>query len=182
MFAADFADDVHNFGDIGVGAALIDDGERGVEAFGEGAGALDTAGIGRNDGEFLFRKTAFEVFNHDGGGEEVIDGDVEEALNLGGVEIDREDAIGAGSFEHAGDQFCGDGHAGTVFAVLAGVAVIRQHGGNAFGAGALEGVEQQEKFHEVLVNGGAGGLDDEDVSATDVFLDLEVGFAVGKNA
>src|SRR6516225_10603775 len=49
--ALDVADKVHDFGDVEIDAALIDDGERRIEFFGEGAGALHAAGIGRNHGE-----------------------------------------------------------------------------------------------------------------------------------
>ena len=46
--AADVTDDVHLGDLVGGGAALVDDGEGGIQALGEGAGTLDAAGIGRH--------------------------------------------------------------------------------------------------------------------------------------
>ncbi len=48
---AHIADQVHDFADVDIDAALIDDGQRRVEAFGEETGALDAARVGRNDGQ-----------------------------------------------------------------------------------------------------------------------------------
>ena len=75
-------------------------------------------------------------------------------------------------------SFAGDGDAGTVFAVLARVAVVGNDGGDAACGGAAERVLHDEQLHEVLVGGIAGGLDEEDVGAADVFEQLEVDFAV----
>ena len=110
----------------------------------------------------------------------MVDGDIEEALNRGGVQIESEDAIGPGAFNETGHQFGRDGNAGFIFAILPGIAVIGQDGGDAIGRSALEGVDHQEEFHDVGIDGAAGGLDDEDVGAADVFFDLEVNLTVGE--
>src|SRR4051794_11083494 len=98
----------------------------------------------------------------------MVDGDVEEALNLRGVEVDEEGAIGAGSGEQIGDELGADGDAGTILAVLPGVSVIRNDNGDAGGGSALEGVDDDEELDEVLVDGVAGWLYDEDVDAADI--------------
>ncbi len=67
-----------------------------------------------------------------------------------------------------------------VLAVLAGVAVVGQHGGDAGGAGPLEAVQHDQQFHQVLVDRRAGRLDDEDVAAAHVLLDADRDFAVGE--
>ena len=63
------ADDVHDLGLIGADAALVDDGQRRAEALGVRAGALDAAGVGRDDRQILeaehdsgpsFRPLSFE--------------------------------------------------------------------------------------------------------------------------
>ena len=36
----------------------------------------------------------------------------------------------------------------------------------------------QNDFHEVIVGGSAGGLDDKDILAANVFIDFDSGFAV----
>jgi len=49
----DFADDVHHLRDVGLGTALVDDGEVAVEPLGKRAGAHDAADVGRDDHEVL---------------------------------------------------------------------------------------------------------------------------------
>src|SRR5690242_1607723 len=153
MLAGDVADDVQHLGHVHVCAAFIDDGQGGVHALGEGAGAFDAAGVGADDDE-VFAGEVIEGFDEDGGGEEVVDRDVEEALNGGGVEVEGEDAVNAGGFEQAGDEFGGDGDARAVFAILAGIAVVGQNGGDAVGRGAFEGVGHEEDLKEVFFDRG----------------------------
>ncbi len=121
------------------------------------------------------------MLEQDRRGAQVIDGDVEKALDLSGVEIDGQDAIGTRGGDEVGHQLGGDGGAALVFAVLAGVAEVRDHRGDALGAGAFETVDVDQQLHEVGVDRVVGGLDDEAVSAAHVFLDLDQQFAVGKN-
>ena len=45
----DVADEVHHLRDVGAVAALVDDGQVALEPLGERAGALDAAGVGRDD-------------------------------------------------------------------------------------------------------------------------------------
>ena len=47
---------------------------------------------------------------------------------------------------------------------------------------ALQRIDHDQQFHQVLVGRGAGGLDDEDVAGADVLLDLDVDLAVGETA
>jgi hypothetical protein len=112
----------------------------------------------------------------------VIDGDIEEAGDLLGVEVHGEDAIDAGGGEEIGDELCGDRDAGLVLAVLAGVAEEGDDGGDAVRAGPAGGVHHDEKLHEVLIGGWAGGLDDEYVAAADVLVDADEGLAIGEGA
>ncbi len=43
------------------------------------------------------------------------------------MQINKEGAIGAGGSQKIGDELGADGYAGTVFAILAGVTVVRHH-------------------------------------------------------
>lgn len=113
---------------------------------------------------------------------QVIDRDVEEPLNLGRVQVEREDAVGPGAGDEVGDQLRRDGHAALVLAVLAGVPVVRHHRGDPGRAGALERVQHDEKFHRVLIHGRARRLHDEDIAAADVFVDADHRLAVGEGA
>src|ERR1700677_129205 len=98
------------------------------------------------------------------------------------MEVEGVDKVDACVDQEIGERLGGDGDAGLVFAELAGVAEKRDDGGDAGGAGAAGGVDQDEELHEVLVRGGAGGLDDEDVAAADVLVDFHEGLAIGEGA
>ena len=71
------------------------------------------------------RSALREVVDHDRRREEVVDGDVEEALDLPGVEVEREDALRARGGDQVGHELGRDRHARLHLAVLAGVAVVR---------------------------------------------------------
>ncbi len=68
----------------------------------------------------------------------VIDRHVEETLNLGSVQIHREHSIGTGTRDDIRSQLGGDRYATGIFAVLASVAKVRNHGGRAKGAARLK--------------------------------------------
>ena len=92
---AHLADDVEHLGPVVVAvAALLDDGQRRVEELGEGAGALGEAQVRDHDQvlELLLEEVVAEQV--DGG--QLVDGDVEEALDLALVEVHGEQPVGAG--------------------------------------------------------------------------------------
>ena len=104
--------------------------------------------------------------------------DVEESLDLRRVQVQRQDAVHARLDEHVGDELGRDRDAAFVLAVLPRVAVIGHHGGDAARGGAPRRVHHDEQFHQVLIDGRAGRLYDEDVAAADVFVDFDVDLAV----
>ena len=110
----------------------------------------------------------------------MVDRDVEEALDLLRVQVDRQHAVGSGGGEHVGDQLGGDGNAGLVLAVLPGVAEVGEHGGDAGGARAAGGVDHDEQLHQIVVGTVAGGLDQKRVGAADVLFELDEYLAVGE--
>ena len=71
---------------------------------------------------------------------------------------------------------------GPGFAVLAGVAEIGDDRGDAPGRGAPQRVDADQQLHQVVVGGVAGRLDDEDVLAADVLVDLDEHLHVGEAA
>ena len=113
---------------------------------------------------------------------EMIHGNVEEALDLGGVQVHGQHAVGAGAGDQVGHQLGRDRHAALVLAVLPGVAEVGHHGRDPIGAGPLEALDHDQQFHQVLVDRRAGGLDDEHVAAADVLVDLAGNLAVGEIA
>ena len=97
--------------------------------------------------------------------------DVEEALDLGGVEVHGQHAVRTGLGDEICHQLGRDGVAALGLAVLTGVAEIGNDGGNASGGGAAEGVDHDEQLHQVVVDGLAGGLDHENIAAADGLVD-----------
>jgi hypothetical protein len=110
----------------------------------------------------------------------VIERDVEEALDLAGVEVHRQRAIGAGRGDQVGRQLGGDRRARLGLAVLPGVAEVRDDRDDRPGRRALERVDHDQQLHQRLVRRRARGLDDEAVHAADVLADLDVDLAVGE--
>ena len=84
-------DDVHHFGNVGFRATLIDDGEAAVERLAVRPRPLHTAGIRRDDhGPFARQLLSLQLLLEDRSRKQVVEGDVEEALNLPGVQLDGE--------------------------------------------------------------------------------------------
>ena len=145
----------------------------------EEARPLHAARIRRDDRQIGQIQLA-EVAHQHRAGEEVIDGNIEEALNLGGVQIDKQGAIGACGRQQVGDELGADGYARAVFAILAGVAVVGHHHRDPGRRGPLERIDHHQQLHQVLVHRIAGGLHHENIHAAHVLKQLEVDLAVGK--
>lgn len=179
--ALDIADDVHRLDAGGGDAVFGDDGEVCAEGIGVGAGHFHTADIWRDDGEVRGVWVALaEVADEGRFRVEVVDWDVEETLDLWGVEVHGEDASDPGGGEEIGDEFSGDGDARLVFTVLPGVAEEGNHGGDAAGAGAAGSIDHDQQLHDVVVRRRARRLDDEDVGTANVFVDFNEGLTVWK--
>ena len=116
----------------------------------------------------------------DRGRGQVVEGHVEETLDLPGVQVDADHPVGAGGRQHVGHQLGGDGLAAGGLAVLAGVAVVGADGGDALGRGPLGGVDHDQLLHQRVVHRAAVGLDDEDVAAPDGAVVAAVDLAVGE--
>ncbi len=72
------------------------------------------------------------------------------------------------------------GYARLVLAVLPGIAVIRNHRGDARRRRPAERVDHDQHLHQVLIDRVAGRLHDEHVGAADVLVDLERDLGVGE--
>ena len=121
------ADDVHDLGLVGDLAALIDDGKVHVELHGKLAGAGHAAHVGGDDhyvGVALAELLQI-VIGEEGSAAHVVHGDIEEALDLVGVQVHGKYAVGAGGLDDVRNELCGDGVAALRLAVLTGVAEVR---------------------------------------------------------
>ena len=86
--AFDVADNVHDFALACAFAPFVDDGEGGIDPFGKRTGADHAADVRRHDHDVRRVHVLLDVTGHQGGGEEIVGRDIEEALDLAGVEID----------------------------------------------------------------------------------------------
>src|SRR5690606_25718278 len=111
---------------------------------------------------------------------EIVGRNVEEALDLAGMQVEGEHPVGAGFGDQVGDEFGGDRCARACLAVLSGIAEIGKNRGDAFGGRAPERIDHDQQFHQVVIGRERGRLDDEDILAADVFLDLYENFLVRK--
>ena len=105
---------------------------------------------------------------------------VEKALNLLGVQIHRQNAVGPGSHQQIGHELGRDRHARLILPILSGVAVKWQHRCDAVGAGPFERVHNDEQLHQVMICWRAGRLNHKHILTSDVFLDLGKRFSVGE--
>ena len=177
--ALDFADHVQRL-DLGRAlSALGDDREAGTESLRIGGGHLQTAHIRRHHHRVENRFRA-EIANDDRSRVEVIDRDVEKSCDLLRVEIHRQDAIDASSGEEIRDQLGGDRHAWLILPILPGVSEKWNHRGDPRRAGPPGRVDHDQQLHQILIGRRAGRLNDEDIPAADVFVDLHVGLPIGK--
>ena len=82
---------------------LVDERDVGAEPVGVAASQLAAAGVGRDEHDLSVEHLAQVLLEHGHRGE-VVDGVVEEALDLSGVEVDGHDPVGAGGGDEIGDE------------------------------------------------------------------------------
>ena len=173
-------DDVHDFRYACLGTALVNDRQIGAEALRHRASPGHAANVGRNDHGVVEFVVVQNVARDDRRGIEVIRWNIEKSLDLGGMQIKRDDAVDPGLRDQIGDQLGRNGRAAGGATILPGIAEVRQHGGDAAGRGAAQRIRQDQQFHQIVVGGKAGGLEDEDILATHVFLNLDIDLVVRK--
>ncbi len=174
-------DDVCLHGFFGAGSTFVDDCHFAAESFDMAQRAFDAASVGAGDDKVFAGDVLLEkMLVKNRGCVKVIDGDVEKTLDLGRVEVHRQHAVGACSVDKVGHQFGSDGDAAFVFAVLAGVAKIRDDGRDTFGTGAFATVDHHQQLHQVVVDRRARWLDEVDIAATDILFDLARDFGIRK--
>ena len=178
--AIDFADDVHDLGDIGFRPPLVDDRQVAVEPLCQRPGAHDAADVRRHHQQVAVI-LAHQVRQQDRRGINVIDRDVEEALDLIRMQVHDQDPLDAGFLQHVGHHLGRDRHPRrTRPPVLAGIAVVRYRRRDATGRCALQGIDHQHDFHQVVVGRRTGRLQHEHILAAHVFIDLDNHFAIRK--
>ncbi len=144
------------------------------------AGAHHAADVGRHHHHIAAEPAVLDVAHHGGRAEQIVGGDVEEALDLPGVEIDRQHAVGAGAGDEVRDQLGGYRRTRTRLPVLPGIAEIGDHGGDALRRRAPQRVDHDQQLHQIVVRRIGRRLDDERVAAADVFENFDEDFEIGE--
>ena len=107
------------------------------------ASPLHAARVGRNHDQIGQVELA-EMAHKNGAGEEMIHGDIEEALDLRRMQVTEQSAIGACGGKQIGNELGADGDARAILAVLAGVPVVGHHHRDSGRRGALECVNHYQ--------------------------------------
>src|SRR5262249_29453316 len=144
--AVDVADHIGYFRLARPFAPFVDNGERGIDTLCEPACAHHAADIGRNHHDAAEIEALLDVAHHDGRGEEVVGRNVEEALDLPGVKVERQHPVDAGAGDQVGDELGGDRRARPGFAVLPGIAVVGNDSGDAPRRRAAQRIDDDQQF------------------------------------
>ena len=124
-----------------------------------------------------------DVAEQDWRGIDIVDRDIEEALDLVGMQIDGQYAIDAGRCDHLRHQLGGNRHTrGAWPAILARKAEVRNHGGDTRRRSTPGGIDHDQQFHQVFGGRRAGRLDDKRLATANVLENLDVDFAVAEAA
>jgi hypothetical protein len=95
------------------------------------------------------------------------------------VQVDGEDAVGAGGGYQLGHDLGRDRHAGAARAtILAGVAEVRHDRGDACRRSPAQGVDHHQHLDQMVVDRRAGRLHDEHVAAAHILKNLDLAFAI----
>ena len=159
----------------------MDEGKVAAEMLAVALRHLHPPGVGRHDDHVVAEVLPHVRLEHRRR-HQVVEGRVEEALDLTRVQVDADDPVGAGRREHVRDELGRDRLASGRLAVLARVAVVGAHRCDALGRRPLGGVDHDELLHQRVVHRAGVRLDDEDVAAADGDVVLAVDLAVGELA
>ena len=121
------------------------------------------------------------MITDDFAGIEVINGDAEEALDLGTVEVHRKDTVCSRGFDGVGADAGANGDARFVFFVTFGIAEVGDDCGDLSGTCAFQCVDPEQQFHKVVVDRTMDSLDYEAVAAADIFEDTDEDIAFAEH-
>ena len=150
--ALNVADYVHNFNLICLRAAFIYDSHRAIEFSRNVSRSRNRTYVGRYDHEIVV-DVFLEVFIKDRSADKVIDGNIEEALNLICMEIHGKNSVRTRGSYNVRNEFCGDRISRLCFSVLTSITEIRHNRRYSSRRRSSRRVDHDEKFHEVIVNG-----------------------------
>ncbi len=104
---------------------------------------------------------------------QVIGRDAEETLDLRGMQVHHHHSIGASCMQEIGHQARRDRDPGLVLLVGASIEVVGHDDRDPIRRRVFEGVDSDEHFHNAVADRRGHGLDVEDITAADIFADLD---------
>src|SRR5690606_12266254 len=103
--------------------------------------------------------------------------------DLVGVQVHGQDAVYTGDLQHVRHHFGRNRDARRTGAtILAGITEIGDCCRDATGRGTAQGIDHHHDFHQVVIGGSTCGLQDEDILAAHVLVDLNHHLAIGKSS
>ena len=103
---------------------------------------------------------------------------IEEPLNLAGVKVHRQDPRGSCRRDKICNQFGRNGCPREHFPVLPGIAIIRKDGCDPFRRCPFQGIDQDQKLHQIVIDRRTDRLDHENIHSPDALMDLDIDFTV----
>ena len=144
---------------------------------GEDARTRYTAEI-RGDNDNILKLLRTEVIRNDRRSSQMIDRDIEEALDLTGMEVNRHDTGYTSRGHEIGHQLCGNRLTAARLAILTGIRIVRYDSRDAVCRSALAGICHDEQLHEVIIDRIRRRLDDKDILAADALTDHDLRLTV----
>jgi len=169
---------MHNLGDISFLSAFINDCEGSVQSFAHLSRPLNASCVGGHDDDLAF--DLLQVFKQYRQGQEMVNGDIEKALNLARVKIHGKypgRPCGRDEIRHKPRR---NGSAGHHLSVLPRISVVRYHYRYSVGRGPLQRITMTRQFHKVVAYRRTCRLDHEGVHASDALLYLHLNLAVAE--
>jgi len=111
-----------------------------------------TSCVWTNDNAVLYREMFADPSECAWLGVEIVHGNIEETLNLAGVEIHCNHMVAPGSLKHVGHEFGCDGRARLVLLVLARIWEVRNHGCDPACRCRLACIDHDQELHEGIVD------------------------------
>src|SRR5574342_1146916 len=94
------------------------------------------------------------------------------------MEIESQHSRSSRGRDQVGDEFGADGHPWNNLPILTRITIIRDDRGYALRGGAFESIQHEQELHQVVVPGSRCGLQNKNVCAADIFLDLDLTLTV----
>jgi hypothetical protein len=107
-------------------------------------------------------------------------GNIEKALNLAGMQINRQNTIGPSGRDDIGDQLGRNWRAWPGLSILPGIAEIGQHSCDPLCRRPAQRIADDQQFHQIVIGRIACRLNDKHILTPDVFMNFDENFFIGK--